>query len=1339
MNANSPNEATILAQALTYPSPEARLAYLQGACGGDEQLRARVHALIQAHEAAGGFLADQARADQPTMPMETPPAERAGSVIGRYKLLQQIGEGGCGVVYMAEQEEPVRRRVALKVIKLGMDTNSVIARFEAERQALALMDHPNIAKVLDAGATDTGRPYFVMELVRGIKITEYCDQNNLSTKERLGLFIQVCHAIQHAHQKGIIHRDIKPSNILVSMHDGVPVPVVIDFGIAKATEQRLTEKTLYTAFEQFIGTPAYTSPEQAEMSRLDIDTRSDIYSLGVLLYELLTGQTPFDAKELMSAGLEEMRRTIREKEPARPSTRLSTMREAELTTAARRHQSEAPKLINLLRGDLDWIVMKCLEKDRTRRYETATGLGQDIQRHLNNEPVAARPPSTTYRLQKVWRRNRLACTAGAAVTAALVVGIGISTWQAVVATRARADAEQARSKAVVAQEEAERAQLAESEARREAEAGKSEAAYNLYVANMHLAEQAWQQNNLRRLRQVLEDTKASPHRGFEWYYWQQQTHLAWKTLRGHPDFVRAVAFSLDGSRLVTGSNDAKVWEVETGRELFALEGHTDVVGAVSFSPDGQRIVTWGFDGMVKLWDAGTGREVITLGAPSMDPVVAVSFSADGQQIVTCRLKQTAEVWGTTDGRQLRKLGAPTGDFTCLAVSPHVEWLATDHADGTVALQEAESGRVLLTLKGHTGLVTSVAFSSDGQRIISGSVDRTARVWDTRNGRETLLLEGHTDAISSVSFSPDGQWILTCGGDGVAKLWNATTGVELTTLRGDSAGVSSAASSADGHRIVTGNSDGTVKVWDTATLLLPDEVPWSPLALSALSAAGGTFSCDGRQVLTLTENGRVTVLESTTGRELYSLEGHGGALLQLGSSPDGRWHYTTRKDKIARVWDGTTGRELLTLRGHTGDVTCLAFSDNGQRIATGSADKTAKVWEAATGRELLSLQGHTAGVSVVALSPSGNRLATSSDDHTVKVWDAVSGLELLTIKPPGKYFSTLAFSPDEQRIVIGDVGVTASVWEVTTGRQQSTLKGHGGSILSAGFSPDGRRIVTGSTDKTAKVWEATSGRELLTLKGLSGAVFYAYFSPDGHRIYTVAVGSVARLWEAARSEQVTAWQEEERIATESLAARERDQTDKRYRETVARDRDSIRTWLILGPIPLATSQSASDGLNIEQTEGEARLQPKAGETKAFGGDQLKWVPVDLVEPVIDFNAILGAQITQSVAYAVCYLRSEAPQHGLRMLVRNDGTRAKIYLNGNSVYAASQPVPWMRRSLPDITLNAGLNVLVFKTVKGPGGLDAWEGAISFTDDQGNPAKGIEVTLDAAARENAEAKQQ
>lgn len=418
--------------------PEHRAAYVLQACGANPDLRQHVDSLLKANDEASRFLEKPAAvSDDPTVVSSDAPSEKAGTRIGRYKLLQQLGEGGCGVVYMAEQDEPVRRRVALKVIKLGMDTKSVITRFEAERQALALMDHPNIARVLDAGATETGRPFFVMELVRGIKITDYCDQNKLSMQDRLKLFIQVCHAIQHAHQKGIIHRDIKPSNILVTLHDGVPVPKVIDFGIAKATQGRLTDQTLFTAFEQFIGTPAYMSPEQAEMSGLDIDTRCDVYALGVLLYELLTGQTPFDPKELLALGLDKMRETIRERDPERPSTRLGTMLNADLANTAVHRRAEAPKLIHLIRGDLDWIVMKALEKDRTRRYETANGLAIDIQRHLENEPVLASPPSSLYRLQKLVRRNRTAFAALAGVVGALILGLGLSVYMFVRERKAR--------------------------------------------------------------------------------------------------------------------------------------------------------------------------------------------------------------------------------------------------------------------------------------------------------------------------------------------------------------------------------------------------------------------------------------------------------------------------------------------------------------------------------------------------------------------------------------------------------------------------------------------------------------------------------------------------------------------------------------------------------------------------------------------------------------------------------------------------------------------------------------------------------------------------------------
>jgi len=415
-------EEEIFHAILEKDDPEARRRVLEEYCPADPVQRRRVEALLASLE-ADHFM--QVHLEPPTTPL--PATVTESQSIGPYKLLQQIGEGGFGTVWMAEQTHPVQRRVALKIIKAGMDTKEVIARFEQERQALALMDHPNIARVLDAGATETGRPFFVMELVRGVPVTRFCDEHLLTPQDRLALFIKVCRAVQHAHMKGVIHRDLKPSNILVTLHDGVPVPKVIDFGVAKAMQRRLTDKTVFTHFEQMVGTPLYMAPEQAELSGLDIDTRCDIYALGVLLYELLTGYTPFSQDELMKAGFDEMRRLIREREPKKPSTLLKTLAAATVGTVATHRQSEPPKLIGLLKGDLDWIVMKAMEKDRRRRYDTASALADDLQRHLDHEPVLARPPSTVYRLQKLMQKNRAAFITVTLVALSLLVGLAIST------------------------------------------------------------------------------------------------------------------------------------------------------------------------------------------------------------------------------------------------------------------------------------------------------------------------------------------------------------------------------------------------------------------------------------------------------------------------------------------------------------------------------------------------------------------------------------------------------------------------------------------------------------------------------------------------------------------------------------------------------------------------------------------------------------------------------------------------------------------------------------------------------------------------------------------------
>ena len=1283
----------------------------------------------QAQAPAGGLAGSPS---EPSLPASEPAktvaettslTEGPGDRIGRYKLLEKIGEGGFGTVYVAEQKEPVRRRVALKIIKLGMDTRQVVARFEAERQAVALMDHANIAKIFDAGATASGRPYFVMELVRGAPITQYCDANHLPPSKRLELFIQVCRAVQHAHQKGVIHRDLKPSNILVTLHDGVPVPKVIDFGIAKATQADLTDKTVYTQFQQFIGTPAYMSPEQAEMSGLDIDTRSDIYSLGVLLYELLVGATPFNPKDLLARGLDEMRRTIRETEPIRPSTRLRTMTQAELTTTAARRGADAPKLIGLLRGDLDCIVMKCLEKDRARRYETANGLARDIERHLNNEPVVARAPGAGYRFQKLVRRNKLAFAAAAAVALALVAGIGVSTWQAIEASRARNAEKEQRLAAQRERDTAQNAQQAEKQARLRADAQKAEASRLLYAANMNLAQQAWDQNNVRRVRQLLEETATDAERGFEWYYWQRQTHLEIKTFRGHSDSVYSVAFSPNGQRIVTGSLDdtAKVWEVASGQELFTLRGQGGGIWSVAFSPDGQRIVTGSGDHTAMVWEAASGRKLLTLKGHNAC-VESVAFSPDGQRIVTGSGDHTAMVWDATSGTNLLTLKGHSTWVESVAFSPDGQRIVTGSDDHTAKLWEATSGTNLLTLRGHSGWIQSVAFSPDGQRIVTGSIDQTAKVWEAASGQDLFTLRGHSAPIWSVAFSSDGQRIVTGSGDQTARVWEAASGQELFTLRGHTAKITCLAFSPDGQRIATSSEDATTKVWEAA----------SDRELLTLKGHGNgissaAFSPDGQRIVTGSADQTAKVWEAASGRELLTLKGHSAPISSVAFSPDGQRIVTGSEDQTAKVWEAASGRELLTLKGHGAPITSVAFSPDGQRILTGSGDQTAKVWEAASGRDLLTLKGHTRWIRSVAFSPDGQRIVTGSGDDTAKVWEAASGQDLFTLRGHNGGIWSVAFSPDGQRILTGSGDDTAKVWEAAGGRELLTLKGHNAPIRSVAFSPNGRRIVTGSEDATAKVWEAAGGRELLTLKGHNTPIRSVTFSPDGQRIVTGSDDHTARVWLAAGAEQIAAWQAEERAAAQSLAGLQRERTAEQERQWIARagDEGAIKRWLILAPITLATNQTGAQGLDLEQVEGEGRLRPKAGETRPIGNGELKWQEIAQEDYLIDFNAILGRVTELSVAYAVCYIRSEAERRGLRMLVRSDD-EAKVYLNGKQVYRSPGGRGWAaadQDTVPDIALEAGLNVLVFKVVNETG---AWQGSIQFTDAQGDPVKGLKVTL-------------
>jgi WD40 repeat protein/serine/threonine protein kinase len=1099
------NERSIFAAALDIADPVERAAYLDNACGQQPALRKQLDELLAAQEKLGSFLTRPPSVLEKTAAYE-PIREGAGSTIGPYKLLQQIGEGGMGIVYMAEQQEPVRRKVALKIIKPGMDSAQVIARFEAERQALAMMDHQNIAKVFDAGTTDTGRPYFMMELVHGVPLTAFCDENRLTLRERLELFVPVCHAIQHAHQKGIIHRDVKPSNVLVTMYDDRPVPKVIDFGIAKATDQRLTERTMFTQFGTMVGTFEYMSPEQAEMNAFGVDTRSDIYSLGVLLYELLTGSTPLEKARVRAAAFNEVVRIIKEEEPPRPSIRLSKSGTAASIAAARK--TEPHQLSKLVRGDLDWIVMRCLEKQRDRRYETANGLARDIQRYLSDEPVEARPPSAGYRMQKFIRRNNGRVVAAGLLLLLLLLGIAGTTWGMLAAQKAQHAAEEQRIVAVNERNQKERArkqadeerkradaeaksamaeknialqqeavataekQRAESE-RRRADAKAAEALTQKDRANQNaataLAEKQRAEKELLRSEELLyaNEIASAQH---EWD--TSDVVSAWRSLRSCRRDLRGWEYNFLYtlcSRNLERTIDLVPEATNAGHTADGIVLSTGNVTCAALSPDGKRIVSGSIGDTLTVWDMTSGRREVTLNAREV--VGCLAFSPDGQRIVTGCWGRTLKVWD---------------------VGKHQERL--------VDLFDLNY-RLLLTLEGNSITAVTLAFSSDGKRIAAVCDENTFRIWDAASGRAITTVKGPPAKESCAALSPDWKQFASASANNTLVIWDATNGRTIHTLSGHTAGVNCAAFSPDGKRIASGSDDSTLKVWDQTT----------GKELHTLRSHRGSVNCvafspDGTHVISGSNEGELTIWDAVTGEKTVTLTGHTGPIVSVAFRPDGKQVVSASFDGTLKIWDATNQPETSTLQGHAAAVNCVACSPDGKRIVSGSWDKTLKVWDASTGMELHTLKGHSGIVTSVAFSHNGKRIVSGSMDHTLKIWDAASGKETRTTDLHTDDAMSVTFSPDGKWIG-GGVGRTVKLWDSATGREIQSLSGHDSTIVSVAFSRDGRRIVSGSRDATLKVWDATSGRRLLTINGIDrqiGPIASVAFSPDGKRI--VAGGS-----------------------------------------------------------------------------------------------------------------------------------------------------------------------------------------------------------------------------------------
>jgi eukaryotic-like serine/threonine-protein kinase len=1129
-------EETIFAQALELESAAERAAFLDQACGADGALRAEVEALLGADTRAGDLLD---LPDRPAATLDQPGRERPGTLIGPYKLLEEIGDGGMGAVWMAEQIRPVRRMVALKIIKPGMDSRQVIARFEAERQALAILDHPNIAKVLDAGTTQNGRPYFVMELVKGVPITRFCDDHNLTPRERLELFLSVCHAVQHAHQKGIIHRDLKPSNVLVALYDDERVPKVIDFGVSKATGQKLTERTMFTQFGQVVGTLEYMSPEQASFNALDIDTRSDIYSLGVLLYELLTGSTPFEKKRLHETAFDEILRIIREEEPPRPSTRLSelsrsgssghasespgTAREEEptepalsLALVAAYRKTEPANLGRLIKGDLDWIVMKALEKDRNRRYKTANGLAMDLQRYLTDEPVVACPPSVRYRLRKFVRRNKGPVVAACLVVLTLAGGMIGTTWGMFRATASQAVAvhESIQKQAALAA-----AQRSERDATdqlflallNQARAGRFSRQMGQRLDSLAAVAQAARIRPDERLRDEAIAAMALP----------DIRHVRVPGRQSFPAGTTAVAY--DGQVRLYARASAQgvisVRRIHDDQEIQRIACDPSSGKKLGFSPDGRFLLGLGNGYTLGVWRVADGQLVLR---DEPRERRAFAFSRDGR-----RLAVSQEEWilcfDLETGLEANRWRLPAPANT-LAFHPDNGNLAVGYFNSRIAsVYNAANGTRLTDLP--VGAITEqvVAWHPDGERLAVAGSDPRIQMWNVAAKRKVATLEGHVQNVTELTFHPEGGLLASHGWDGMLLLWHPSSGRQLMRLTG----VNNPQFSADGRWL------GVTWHGESADLLevTPNREYRTLVSSQRTGGAGysyGDISPDGRILAVgMDEGTRLWDLES--GRELAALpawttlaffEGGISAEEQSDSRNNPRWRLLTGGSKGLLRWPVTSDRpEGMRLRlgppQHLSPLPRAAFThtpDGGTLAALTELGGANQIVDLETGSVARDLGSHPYG-EVKALSPDG-RWAASCGWHSdrVRLWNAGTG-QMVHEWVLGKR-TAVFFTPDSRTLIISRED-EFSFWDVLTlqpiYRLRRDVRQFPGSVA---FSPDGRLMALEMAPAVIHLKEVATGRIVAKLEDPQGDRATSQgFTPDGTKLVVVAgFASAIHIWD-----------------------------------------------------------------------------------------------------------------------------------------------------------------------------------------------------------------------------------
>jgi len=1126
----------------------ARDEALSRLCEGRADLKRLVEDLLAGQDRALPFdsLSDDIRAVADAMPTAMSDPAGAQSTIGRYTLLERLGEGGFGIVYLAEQTEPVRRRVALKIIKLGMDTRQVIARFEAERQALAMMDHPGIARVIDAGATDTGRPYFVMELVRGKPITTYADDHRLSIAERLGLFRDVCEAVQHAHRKGIIHRDIKPSNVLVTLIDGREQVKIIDFGIAKAMNAKLTEKTIYTEFRQMIGTPEYMSPEQAEPGGQDVDTRTDVYSLGVLLYELLAGTLPFDSKRLRSAAYGEMQRIIREEDPPRPSTRL--LQTDERASIAVQRRIEPAELGSVLRSELDWVVLKCLEKQPSRRYESASDVAAEIVRYLRHEAIEARPPSRVYRARKFASRHRVGVSVAVLVLVLLLAGIAGTSWGLVRAIDARGQAERAFVREAEAREaEALRADEAERE-RSRADAASRAAEFEAMVANIAAARAAIQVFDPGTARRHLE-LVPEPARDFEHRLLSAAVDQSVLAVQLPGDRVVATVHPAGHQALcVTRGGSTVVVDLDTGAIVHDLGFSDAQFNECAYSPDATLMAAGSRHGQFAIWDAQSGALVYASGPRKDRSATPMTFNADGslllfhdveglhvfdiarQRIVRViagvlvstvprdhvpdliALRREWDSIVVLDGTTLDERFVLPREFAqrgeVCALSPDRSIMAFGYASGRIALVDVATRERVWLDGGHENHVHGLTFSSDGSTLLTYGADSTLIVWDVHARERRHVLRGHRAAVCGAMLVAGGAQILSCSDDRTIRLWDRASGLEIGVWSGPEAFITSGEPDAGRTFLLTGSADAVLRVWraDAPAAQATHRTGPPPWTVATVG--------DDRVVLE-------TAFET---RVINAFDGSVEWVLPPSTSPIEPGSVDAAQARVvlgrgggAGVFSIATGQLLADLdTGSAAHVHRAIISADGRTVLA-CFDQHIAVFDVPSARKVGHLVGHEARISAVSVSADGSTAFTLDRNGNPIVWDLPACTVRHRLESDHVMYFRAALSPDGARAAGVGWGQRARLYDARTGSLVAVLD-HDGPLMGLNITDDGSRVISASGQGTVAVHDARDGARL-ALSPVSRPNTDALLKPGGGRIISVGFDEAVRVLEAETLRQV----------------------------------------------------------------------------------------------------------------------------------------------------------------------------------------------------------------------------